>query len=47
VAAALNYILQDQDKETGSFGNPAFTSVVLPTLIGRSALDVRNINCPG
>ncbi|XP_046450796.1 cobalamin binding intrinsic factor-like [Daphnia pulex] len=46
VAAALNYILQDQDKETGSFGNPAFTSVVLPTLIGRSALDVRNINCP-
>ncbi|XP_032788923.2 cobalamin binding intrinsic factor [Daphnia magna] len=46
VAAALNYILQDQDKETGSFGNPVFTSIVLPTLIGRSGLDVRTVSCP-
>ena len=47
VASALGYIIQDQDKATGSFGNPVLTAIVLPTLIGRSLLDVRTMSCPG
>lgn len=46
VASALNYIIQDQDKSTGSFGNPIVTGFVLPTLIGRSVLDVKTVPCP-
>lgn len=47
VAKALEYILKDQNKQTGSFGNPVLTSFVLPTLTGRSVLDVRSMSCPG
>jgi len=46
VASALNYIIQDQDKSTGSFGNTVVTALVMPTLIGRSVLDVKSVPCP-
>ena len=46
VASALSYVMQEQDKATGSFSNPVLTAFVLPTLIGRSVLDTNNIPCP-
>ena len=45
VSASLSYILQDQDSE-GSFGNLAITAFVLPTLTGRSILNVKSVACP-
>jgi hypothetical protein len=47
VASSLGYLLADQDSE-GSFGNTVLNGLVLPTLIGRSLLDVKGIadSCP-
>jgi len=48
VAASLAYLIADQD-EAGSFGNVDLNALVLPTLIGRSIIDVKTIiaQCPG